>query len=58
MTLANIMELALRQLDEAPEDMETLGIPTRLVQVGPNLKITLPGDLELAELIFNHRAEA
>lgn len=36
--------------------METLGIPTRLVQVGPNLKITLPGDLELAELIFNHRS--
>jgi 2-C-methyl-D-erythritol 4-phosphate cytidylyltransferase len=35
--------------------METLGIPTRLVQVGPNLKITLPGDLELAELIFNNR---
>lgn len=36
--------------------METLGIPTRLVQVGPNLKITLPGDLELAELIFNNRS--
>lgn len=38
--------------------METLGIPTRLVQVGANLKITLPGDLELAELIFTHRGNA
>lgn len=36
--------------------VETLGVPTRLVQVGPNLKITLPGDLELAELIWTHRA--
>ncbi|MCQ2365294.1 MAG: 2-C-methyl-D-erythritol 4-phosphate cytidylyltransferase [Akkermansia sp.] len=36
--------------------VETLGVPTRLVQVGPNLKITLPGDLELAELIWMHRA--
>ncbi len=35
--------------------METLGVPTRLVQTGPNLKITLPGDLELAELIWTHR---
>lgn len=36
--------------------VEALGVPTRLVQVGPNLKITLPGDLELAELIWKHRA--
>ncbi|MBR7109850.1 MAG: 2-C-methyl-D-erythritol 4-phosphate cytidylyltransferase [Akkermansia sp.] len=35
--------------------VEALGVPTRLVQVGPNLKITLPGDLELAELIWQHR---
>ncbi|MBR3696228.1 MAG: 2-C-methyl-D-erythritol 4-phosphate cytidylyltransferase, partial [Akkermansia sp.] len=34
--------------------VEALGVPTRLVQVGPNLKITLPGDLELAELIWQH----
>ena len=36
--------------------VEALGIATRLVQVGPNLKITLPGDLELAELIWQHRS--
>lgn len=36
--------------------MEALGVPTQLVQVGVNLKITLPGDLELAELIWLHRA--
>lgn len=35
--------------------VEVLGAPTALVQVGPNLKITLPGDLELAELIFRAR---
>lgn len=35
--------------------VEVLGTPTALVQVGQNLKITLPGDLELAELIFNAR---
>lgn len=35
--------------------METIGVATRLVQTGPNLKITLPGDLELAELIWLHR---
>lgn len=34
--------------------LERLGIPTSLVQVGPNMKITLPGDLELAELLFSH----
>lgn len=36
--------------------VESLGVPTRLVQGGVNLKITLPGDLELAELIWKHRA--
>ena len=36
--------------------VEALGIATCLVQVGPNLKITLPGDLELAELIWQHRS--
>ena len=36
--------------------VESLGVPTRLVQGGGNLKITLPGDLELAELIWKHRA--
>lgn len=35
--------------------VETLGVATQLVQVGANLKITLPGDLELAELILKHR---
>lgn len=35
--------------------VEVLGTPTSLVQAGPNLKITLPGDLELAELIFSTR---
>lgn len=30
--------------------LELLGVATRLVQVGPNMKITLPGDMELAEL--------
>lgn len=35
--------------------LERVGVQTRLVQTGrPNLKITLPGDLELAELIFSH----
>ena len=36
--------------------VESLGVATRLVQGGVNLKITLPGDLELAELIWNNRA--
>ncbi|MDO4750912.1 MAG: 2-C-methyl-D-erythritol 4-phosphate cytidylyltransferase [Akkermansia sp.] len=36
--------------------MECIGVPTRLVQGGVNLKITLPGDLELAELIWRNRA--
>lgn len=36
--------------------LEQLGRSTALVQVGPNMKITLPGDLELAELLFTHRS--
>lgn len=36
--------------------VESIGAPTQLVQGGVNLKITLPGDLELAELIWKHRA--
>ena len=35
--------------------MESIGVATHLVQGGPNLKITLPGDLELAELIWSKR---
>ncbi len=35
--------------------MEVIGVPTRLVSGAPNLKITLPGDLELAELIWSRR---
>lgn len=35
--------------------LELLGVATRLVQVGANMKITLPGDLELAELLYTHR---
>lgn len=35
--------------------MEAIGVPTRLVPGAPNLKITLPGDLELAELIWSRR---
>ncbi len=34
--------------------METLGVATRLVDGGGNFKITLPGDLELAELIWQY----
>lgn len=36
--------------------VEALGVQTQLVQVGANMKITLPGDLELAELIWTHRS--
>lgn len=34
--------------------LELLGHATTLVQVGPNMKITLPGDLELAEVLYTH----
>ncbi|MDO5472855.1 MAG: 2-C-methyl-D-erythritol 4-phosphate cytidylyltransferase [Akkermansia sp.] len=51
---AAVAEQGLVVTDEVSA-VEVLGVPTRLVQVGPNLKITLPGDLELAELIWQHR---
>ncbi len=35
--------------------VEAVGVATRLVQVGANIKITHPGDLELAELLM-HRS--
>lgn len=37
--------------------LELLGVATRLVQIGPNMKITLPGDLELAELFCFYRSK-
>ncbi len=35
--------------------MEAIGIATSLVQVGVNMKITLPGDLELAACLWKNR---
>ncbi len=35
--------------------MEAIGIATVLVQVGANMKITLPGDLELAACLWRNR---
>lgn len=52
---AHVQACGLQVTDEVSA-VETLGVATQLVQVGPNLKITLPGDLELAELIWKHRA--
>ena len=49
-----VKEHALVVTDEVSA-VEALGLPTQLVQGGANLKITLPGDLELAELIWKHR---
>ena len=49
-----VKENALVVTDEVSA-VEALGVPTQLVQGGANLKITLPGDLELAELIWTHR---
>lgn len=49
-----VKEHALVVTDEVSA-VEALGVPTQLVQGGANLKITLPGDLELAELIWKHR---
>ena len=49
-----VKENALVVTDEVSA-VEALGVPTQLVQGGANLKITLPGDLELAELIWKHR---
>lgn len=50
-----VKELSRSVTDEVSA-MELVSVPTRLVQTGPNLKITLPGDLELAELIWKRRA--
>jgi 2-C-methyl-D-erythritol 4-phosphate cytidylyltransferase len=52
---AHVREQALVVTDEVSA-VESLGVATRLVQGGVNMKITLPGDLELAELIWTHRA--
>ncbi len=35
--------------------MEAIAVPTVLVQVGMNMKITHPGDLELAECLWKNR---
>ncbi len=51
---AHVKEMGLVVTDEVSA-VESIGVATRLVQVGANLKITLPGDLELAELIWKHR---
>lgn len=51
---ARVAEQGLVVTDEVSA-MEAIGVPTRLVQVGANLKITLPGDLELAEVIYSQR---
>ena len=50
----HVAEHSLVVTDEVSA-VETLGAPTQLVQGGVNLKITLPGDLELAELIWKNR---
>lgn len=50
-----VAELSRSVTDEVSA-MELISVPTRLVQTGPNLKITLPGDLELAEMIWKSRA--
>lgn len=49
-------EVQLRRAEVTDEvsALELLGVSTRLVQVGANMKITLPGDLELAELLITH----
>lgn len=52
---AHVKEQGLVVTDEVSA-VESLGIPTQLVQGSVNMKITLPGDLELAELIWKHRA--
>lgn len=51
---AHVTEQGVVVTDEVSA-VESVGVSTRLVQVGANLKITLPGDLELAELIWKHR---
>lgn len=60
-----LLELLLRAYEYVREQglvvtdevsaVESVGVATQLVPGGANLKITLPGDLELAELIWRHR---
>lgn len=52
---AHVKEQGLIVTDEVSA-VESLGVPTKLVPGGANLKITWQGDLELAELIWKHRA--
>lgn len=52
---AHVKEQGLIVTDEVSA-VESLGVPTKLVLGGANLKITWQGDLELAELIWKHRA--
>lgn len=49
------VEAAGAEITDEVSALELLGHATSLVQVGPNMKITLPGDLELAELLYTHR---
>lgn len=51
---AHVREQGLVVTDEVSA-VEAVGVATKLVPGGANLKITLPGDLELAELIWRHR---
>lgn len=49
-----VTEMGLSVTDEVSA-MEAIGVQTRLIAGAPNLKITHPGDLELAELIWSRR---
>jgi len=51
---SRVAELGLEVTDEVSA-MEVIGVATRLIHVGPNIKITLPGDIVLAELIYKNR---
>lgn len=48
-----VRERGLSVTDEVSA-LEAIGVATTLVQVGVNMKITLPGDLELATLVWKH----
>ncbi len=57
-----LLELAYEQVKERDlvvtdevSALEAIGVSTVLVQVGANMKITLPGDLELAECLWKNR---
>lgn len=52
---AKVAEEGLIVTDETSA-MEAISVPARLIQIGANPKITLPGDLELAELIWRSRS--